>query len=149
MLDFSILTNNMDLYLEGFKYTIIASLIALVASFVLGTIIAVMRIAPLKIVNVIGTVYVEFIRNIPLVVIVFLFLLWQESAVQQPECWDSLFIRQLLSPKLYERELWQFQKGSLKRRVHPALRTVRRCDSLYCLKPLKLSFLLLGINLLI
>lgn len=78
----------MDLYLEGFKYTIIASLIALVASFVLGTIIAVMRIAPLKIVNVIGTVYVEFIRNIPLVVIVFLFLLWQESAVQQPECWD-------------------------------------------------------------
>lgn len=73
MLDFSILTNNMDLYLEGFKYTIIASLIALVASFVLGTIIAVMRIAPLKIVNVIGTVYVEFIRNIPLVVIVFLF----------------------------------------------------------------------------
>ncbi|MGB3888622.1 MAG: amino acid ABC transporter permease, partial [Priestia megaterium] len=71
MLDFSILTNNMDLYLEGFKYTIIASLIALVASFVLGTIIAVMRIAPLKIVNVIGTVYVEFIRNIPLVVIVF------------------------------------------------------------------------------
>lgn len=88
MLDFSILTNNMDLYLEGFKYTIIASLIALVASFVLGTIIAVMRIAPLKIVNVIGTVYVEFIRNIPLVVIVFLFLLWQESAVQQLECWD-------------------------------------------------------------
>lgn len=71
MLDFSILMNNMDLYLEGFKYTIIASLIALVASFVLGTIIAVMRIAPLKIVNVIGTVYVEFIRNIPLVVIVF------------------------------------------------------------------------------
>jgi len=71
LLDFSILTNNMDLYLEGFKYTIIASLIALVASFVLGTIIAVMRIAPLKIVNVIGTVYVEFIRNIPLVVIVF------------------------------------------------------------------------------
>ncbi|MEB2294128.1 amino acid ABC transporter permease [Priestia megaterium] len=71
MLDFSILTNNMDLYLEGFKYTIIASLIALVASFALGTIIAVMRIAPLKIVNVIGTVYVEFIRNIPLVVIVF------------------------------------------------------------------------------
>ena len=102
----------MDLYLEGFKYTIIASLIALVASFVLGTIIAVMRIAPLKIVNVIGTVYVEFIRNIPLVVIVFLFLLWQESAVQQPECWDSLFIRQLLSPKLYEQELWLFQRAA-------------------------------------
>lgn len=54
----------MDLYLEGFKYTIIASLIALVASFVLGTIIAVMRIAPLKIVNVIGTVIVDhFLQN--------------------------------------------------------------------------------------
>ncbi|EPD50236.1 amino acid ABC transporter permease [Paenisporosarcina sp. FSL H8-0542] len=71
MLDFSILTDNMDLFVEGFKITIIASLIALVCSFLLGTLIAVMRIAPFKPLNWIGTAYVEFIRNIPVLVIVF------------------------------------------------------------------------------
>jgi putative glutamine transport system permease protein len=71
LLDFSILTNNLDLFIEGFKITIIASLIALVSSFILGTLIAVMRIAPFKPLNWIGTAYVEFIRNIPVLVIVF------------------------------------------------------------------------------
>lgn len=73
MLDFSIFTENLDIYLEGYKYTIIASLIALVGSFVLGTVIAVFRIAPFKPLNWLGTVYVEFIRNIPLLVVVFFF----------------------------------------------------------------------------
>ncbi|MDQ0218813.1 amino acid ABC transporter permease [Peribacillus cavernae] len=73
MLDFSILTENLDMYLEGFKTTIIASLIALVASFLLGTLLAVFRIAPFKPLNWLGTIYVEFIRNIPLLIIVFFF----------------------------------------------------------------------------
>ena len=72
-MDFSILTENIDLYLEGFKYTIIASLIALVGSFILGTVVAIMRIAPLKPLNWIGSIYVEFIRNIPVLIIVFFF----------------------------------------------------------------------------
>lgn len=73
MLDFSILTENFDIYLDGYKYTIIASLIALISSFLLGTLIAIFRIAPFKPLNWLGTVYVEFIRNIPLIVIVFFF----------------------------------------------------------------------------
>ncbi|RAS89969.1 glutamine ABC transporter permease [Priestia endophytica] len=73
MLDFLILTNNWDLYMQGFRNTVLVSLIALVASFVLGAIIAVMRIAPIKILNAIGTIYVEFIRNIPLLLIAFIF----------------------------------------------------------------------------
>ncbi|MCL6573031.1 MAG: amino acid ABC transporter permease [Bacillus sp. (in: Bacteria)] len=71
MLDFSILTNNMDSFLEGLKITIIASLIALFCSFILGTLIAVMRIAPFRLLNWLGSAYVEFIRNIPVLVIVF------------------------------------------------------------------------------
>lgn len=73
MLDFSIFTENLDIYLDGYKYTIIASLIALVGSFLLGTVIAVFRIAPFKPLNWLGTVYVEFIRNIPLLLVVFFF----------------------------------------------------------------------------
>ena len=75
MLDFSILTGNLDMYLLGFKNTIISSLIALVSSLILGVLIAIMRIAPIKPLNWIGTAYVEFIRNIPLLIITFFFFL--------------------------------------------------------------------------
>ncbi|MGG3574617.1 amino acid ABC transporter permease [Bacillus gobiensis] len=71
MLDFSILTNNMDMYLEGFKFTVLSSIIALISSFILGTLIAVFRIAPFKILNWVGTVYVEILRNIPVLLIAF------------------------------------------------------------------------------
>ncbi|MTH54351.1 ABC transporter permease subunit [Bacillus mangrovi] len=73
MLDFTILTNNLDVYLEGFGNTVKASVIALICSFVLGVIIAVMRIAPVKILNAAGAIYVEFVRNIPLILIAFFF----------------------------------------------------------------------------
>ncbi|ASS96879.1 amino acid ABC transporter permease [Peribacillus simplex] len=75
MLDFSILTENLDMYLIGFKNTIMSSLIALVASLILGVLIAIMRIAPIKPLNWLGTAYVEFIRNIPLLIITFFFFL--------------------------------------------------------------------------
>ncbi|XZF74888.1 amino acid ABC transporter permease [Bacillus sp. AL-1R] len=71
MIDFSILTEHMEYFLEGLRVTILTSLIALLCSFILGTIIAVMRIAPIKPLNWLGSVYVEFIRNIPVLVIVF------------------------------------------------------------------------------
>ncbi|AIM16939.1 amino acid ABC transporter permease [Neobacillus sedimentimangrovi] len=73
MIDFSILIDHFDTYLEGFKNTILASIIGLIGSFIIGVIIAVMRIAPIKPFNWIGTAYVEFIRNIPLLIIAFFF----------------------------------------------------------------------------
>lgn len=73
MLDFSILTENLDMYLQGFKNTLLASLIALGGSIAAGTLIAVMRIAPSRPLNWIGAAYVEFIRNIPIILITFIF----------------------------------------------------------------------------
>ncbi|MFF2753740.1 amino acid ABC transporter permease [Psychrobacillus sp. NPDC058041] len=73
MLDFTILVNHFDMYWEGLKITIIASLIALIASFIIGAIVAVMRITPIALLRWFGTVYVEFFRNIPLVIIAFFF----------------------------------------------------------------------------
>jgi putative glutamine transport system permease protein len=75
VLDFSILTENLDMYLLGFKNTIMSSLVALVSSLTLGVLIAIMRIAPIKPLNWLGTAYVEFIRNIPLLIITFFFFL--------------------------------------------------------------------------
>ncbi|MEH7613467.1 amino acid ABC transporter permease [Gottfriedia acidiceleris] len=71
MIDFSILTDHMEYFLEGLRVTVLTSLIALLCSFILGTIIAVMRIAPIKPLNWLSSIYVEFIRNIPVLVVVF------------------------------------------------------------------------------
>ena len=73
MLDFSILINYFDMYWDGFKVTLLISLIALIASFFIGAIIAVMRITPIAPLRWIATAYVEFFRNIPLLVIAFFF----------------------------------------------------------------------------
>jgi putative glutamine transport system permease protein len=73
MLDFSIFTDYFGLYMRGFGITIISSLIALIGSFALGTIIAIFRISSIRPLRWVGTAYVEFIRNIPLLLIVFVF----------------------------------------------------------------------------
>lgn len=71
MLDFTILTENADMFLEGFKNTLYVSFLALIGSFILGVILAVFRIAPIKPLNWFGTAYVEFFRNIPILIILF------------------------------------------------------------------------------
>ena len=73
LLDFSILIDNFDMYWYGFKITVTASVIALIFSFFIGAIIAVMRITTIAPLRWIGTAYVEFFRNIPLVIIAFFF----------------------------------------------------------------------------
>ncbi|MGM0881592.1 MAG: amino acid ABC transporter permease [Bacillota bacterium] len=73
MPDFSILTEYFDVYMEGFINTIYSSVIALIGSFALGTLIAIFRISSIKALRWAGTVYVEFIRNIPLLLVVFVF----------------------------------------------------------------------------
>ncbi|HEU4963013.1 MAG TPA: amino acid ABC transporter permease [Bacilli bacterium] len=72
-MDLTVLTDYSDYYLAGFLTTIEASLLGLIGSFVLGIVIAVFRIAPFKPLNALGTAYVEFIRNIPLLITVFIF----------------------------------------------------------------------------
>lgn len=71
MLDFTIVISHFDQYLAGFLNTIKASLLALLGSFVIGTVFAVFRIAPVRVLNAIGAAYVEFFRNIPILIIVF------------------------------------------------------------------------------
>jgi aspartate/glutamate/glutamine transport system permease protein len=73
MLRYSILLEHWDMYLQGFANTLKASVLALIGSLVIGIIIAIFRIAPIRPLNWVGTVYVEFIRNIPLILIVFVF----------------------------------------------------------------------------
>lgn len=75
MIDFALLFDHSDQYMEGLRNTLYASLIALVGSFIIGTIIAVMRMTPIRILRWLGTAYVEFFRNIPLLLVVYIFFL--------------------------------------------------------------------------
>jgi putative glutamine transport system permease protein len=67
------------MYWDGFKVTLMISLLALIGSFFIGAIIAVMRIVPIAPLRWIATAYVEFFRNIPLLVIVFFFYIGTPS----------------------------------------------------------------------
>ncbi|ALA52060.1 amino acid ABC transporter permease [Shouchella clausii] len=71
----TILIDYWDAFLSGFLQTLKASTYALVGSFVVGTLIAVMRISTIRVLNWLGTAYVEFFRNIPLLLTVFIFWL--------------------------------------------------------------------------
>lgn len=79
MLKFTILLDHWEMYMKGFVHTIGSSILALIGSFVLGTVIAVFRIAPIRPLNWLGTAYVEFIRNIPIILVVFAFYLGLEA----------------------------------------------------------------------
>jgi aspartate/glutamate/glutamine transport system permease protein len=72
---FSILFDHWDMYLKGFGNTLEASLLALIGSFILGILLAMMRLSTFRILQAISTAYVEFVRNIPLLLIVLLFFL--------------------------------------------------------------------------
>lgn len=72
-MDVTILTEYFGTYMEGFRGTVLSSLMALAGSFLLGALIAVFRIGPLLPLRWFGTGYVEFLRNIPLLLVVYIF----------------------------------------------------------------------------
>ncbi|WP_141308768.1 amino acid ABC transporter permease [Leuconostoc lactis] len=67
--------NNFPTLMQGFGYTLLSSVIALVGSLILGTAFAVMQVMPQAWVRRIGNIYVQVFRNIPLLVITFFFFL--------------------------------------------------------------------------
>src|SRR5579872_6814032 len=72
-MDWGLLAQNWRLLLSGLQITIEVSACALVLAFVLGTVIATLRFAPSRILQATGTAYVEFIRNVPLLLQIFFF----------------------------------------------------------------------------
>lgn len=69
----NILVNNFPELMSGLGYTLMSSLIALVGSLIIGTAFALMEISTHRWVSVIGNIYVEVVRNIPLLVITMAF----------------------------------------------------------------------------
>lgn len=60
-------------FVSGFKYTIYASLLALVFSLIIGTLMAILQLSHNRIIRSLAKAYVAFFRNIPLLIIVMFF----------------------------------------------------------------------------
>jgi aspartate/glutamate/glutamine transport system permease protein len=68
-----IISNNLDIFVSGLLLTLRLVGISFVVAMVVGTLVASLRIAPVKPLNWIGTFYVETFRNIPLLVLAIIF----------------------------------------------------------------------------
>ncbi len=68
----SVLTDNSDEFLSGFWVTVRLVVFSFVIAMVVGTLVAALRIAPNKVLQRLGGVYVETFRNTPLLVLLFI-----------------------------------------------------------------------------
>ncbi|WP_019724509.1 amino acid ABC transporter permease [Enterococcus mundtii] len=60
-------------FLDGFKVTILSSVLALLFSLIIGTLMAIFQLSHNKWIRGLAKAYVEFFRNIPLLIIVMFF----------------------------------------------------------------------------
>ncbi|WP_285725985.1 amino acid ABC transporter permease [Psychromicrobium xiongbiense] len=63
------LTDNLDLFSEGFKNTIILFFFSAIFALILGTIVATLRVSPVTPMRALGTFYVNTVRNTPLTLV--------------------------------------------------------------------------------
>lgn len=61
------------MFFEGFKFTIYSSVIALFFSLIIGTLMAILQLSSNRIIKFLAQAYVEFFRNIPLLIIAMFF----------------------------------------------------------------------------
>ena len=57
-------------FVDGFKITIYSSILALLFSLIIGTLMAIFQLSKNKLISGLAKAYVEFFRNIPLLIIV-------------------------------------------------------------------------------
>ncbi|MEA2785762.1 MAG: aspartate/glutamate/glutamine transport system permease protein [Candidatus Eremiobacteraeota bacterium] len=84
-MDWSVLPENAGLLAQGLLLTLEVSALALLLALALGVIVATLRVAPSAALRHIGTAYVEFLRNIPLLVqLFFLFFALPSIGIRLP-----------------------------------------------------------------
>jgi glutamate transport system permease protein len=67
-----ILTENFDAFTSGLWVTTRIVLLSLAIALVLGTLVAALRVAPSRWLQLLGGIYVEIFRNVPLLVLLFI-----------------------------------------------------------------------------
>ena len=67
----SAILDNLDLYWQGFRTTLLLAVVSAALALVLGTLLAAMRVSPVLTLRGAGTAYVQIVRNTPLTVVFF------------------------------------------------------------------------------
>lgn len=65
----NVVIDSLPRYLDGFGTTVLLLVVSGIAAFVIGTLVAAMRISPVASLRGFGTVYTELIRNTPLTLV--------------------------------------------------------------------------------
>jgi len=69
--DYDIIWNNLPFLWEGMKVTLLLTFLALVGGLVLGTVLALIRVAKIPILAWVAAAYVNFFRSLPLILVIF------------------------------------------------------------------------------
>jgi glutamate transport system permease protein len=69
------LTDSLPVFWQGFRVTLVLAFASFAGALILGVIIAVMRISPAAPARAAGLAYVEWFRNVPLLVLMFIAIL--------------------------------------------------------------------------
>lgn len=62
---------HLPLLIDGFRHTVLLAVQALAIALAAGTLVALLRVSPFRPLRLVGAVYVEFVRNTPLLVQMF------------------------------------------------------------------------------
>lgn len=103
------LINNADMVVQGFLLTLMLAVVAGLAAFVWGTVLAAFRVSPIGALRAFGTAYVNIVRNTPLTLLFLFFLVaapqllslilplqWNFFGVQTPIGFPMAFVAMTL-----------------------------------------------------
>jgi len=68
-----VVLDNLPFLLYGYRTTLLLTLAVIPPSLILGTLVGMFRVVPVRLVRGIAAIYVEFFRNIPLLIVLFYF----------------------------------------------------------------------------
>jgi His/Glu/Gln/Arg/opine family amino acid ABC transporter permease subunit len=71
-MDWSAVTNNLDVLYDGLQITLALAVISIVLSLIFGAILAAIRVSRFKIANQLAVAYIELFRNTPLLITIYL-----------------------------------------------------------------------------
>jgi polar amino acid transport system permease protein len=93
------ITNNRDLFIDGLLLALWMSLVSLTIGSIIGLVCAFARSSGNKILSIVVTCYVEFIRNIPLLLFVFIFFFGLPQAFPRRSTGQEWVLKILPTPE--------------------------------------------------
>ncbi len=114
--DFNILLQYRDLLLHGLLVSFQLTLLAIIGGMFIGTLLALMRMSSIWIVSALAGAYVNFLRSLPLILVIFWFYVLTPKIVGHPiDAYSSVLIAFILFEAAYYCEIIRAGISSVKR----------------------------------